>query len=101
MLILVHHSLLRMFLFFSSANRWKEVLTTCATGVVTMLQKLVEIMPDTVVVRLIYVAQDVIKTTMRLLLVCSTYFFFGANFSDILEHRHSLPACFGDVIPAL
>jgi len=30
-------------------DRWKEVLTTCTTGVVTMLQKLVEIMPDTVV----------------------------------------------------
>ena len=30
--------------------RWKEVLTTCTTGVVPMLQKLVEIMPDAVVV---------------------------------------------------
>jgi len=31
-------------------NRWKEVLTTCTTGVVPMLQKLVEIMPDALVV---------------------------------------------------
>lgn len=30
-------------------ERWKEVLTTCTTGVVPMLQKLVEIMPDAVV----------------------------------------------------
>ena len=30
--------------------RWKEVLTTCTTGVVPMLQKLVEIMPEAVVV---------------------------------------------------
>lgn len=30
-------------------DRWKEILTNCTAGVVTMLQKLVEIMPDTVV----------------------------------------------------
>lgn len=30
-------------------DRWKEVLTSCSPGVVKMLQKLVEIMPDTVV----------------------------------------------------
>ncbi|KAL9951418.1 hypothetical protein ACROYT_G044077 [Oculina patagonica] len=30
-------------------DRWKEVLTTCTTGVVPMLQKLVEIMPDALV----------------------------------------------------
>lgn len=59
-----------------------------------MLQKLVEIMPDTVVVRLTYVTQDVIKTTMRLLLVCANLFFLGANFSDSLEPRYSLPRLF-------
>ena len=36
--------------YFSFTNRWKEILTNCTAGVVTMLQKLVEIMPDTVVV---------------------------------------------------
>lgn len=30
-------------------DRWREVLTSCTTGVVKTLQKLVEIMPDTVV----------------------------------------------------
>ena len=30
--------------------RWKEVLTTCTTGVVPVLQKLVETMPDALVV---------------------------------------------------
>lgn len=35
---------------FSFTDRWREVLTSCTTGVVKTLQKLVEIMPDTVVV---------------------------------------------------
>lgn len=35
-------------------NRWKEVLTTCTTGVVPMLQKLVEIMPDELVVSAVW-----------------------------------------------
>lgn len=35
-------------------NRWKEVLTTCTTGVVPVLQKLVEIMPDELVVSAVW-----------------------------------------------
>ncbi|XP_067046555.1 uncharacterized protein [Acropora muricata] len=35
--------------FLAVLRGWREVLTSCTTGVVKTLQKLVEIMPDTVV----------------------------------------------------
>lgn len=44
--------LIYFFIYFK--NRWKEVLTTCTTGVVPMLQKLVEIMPDELVVSAVW-----------------------------------------------